>query len=656
MPAFASLLVATIGFLLTFGNAARAAYGGSNYYIERPRLAIDLSYRYESDERAGPFVSSRNDTQYLVQRFDIETGGWIYHPALMTYTLRLSPEWQQTLQEPDTGSSLANDAFMLGYDVNMNFLESKPYSFRVFARKQRTTVSSSLASTTETESDTYGATLMLKYKVLPTTLMLTHGTFEQRGFFVSEETRDEARLNMRHKRASNDTSFNATWGTRERTTTGTTTETETLSGNLQNTYRITPDNRITLNSGLVFRDSESNLFSSSGGSLSETLSWRHSQTFSTQYGFFYSKDKTDTSSIDRTSVNAGLSHSLYENLTTSASVSASDGSSGESDYGGNLGFNYQRRIPWGMIFANVGQDYRVTSRSAEQGYVDVINEPHELTTAGAPTVLDNRNIDPDSIVVRSADLSDVFTEGIDYRLECVPSCLEEFATLVRIIGPLPGSSIVDGERVLVSYRYLSLPPYDSSIYSQNYGIGFDLWSAFRINYRYSQSEEDFISGTPPDILQETSSHYLDAELRWKRSTTRFLYEDNDSATGLAFTRTRIEETLLFQPFKSASLSLSGYFGRTMFKEQDTEEDSYGFRSDLQWRVNRWSRAKIEGFYADIDGTSNKTGNIGALARWEWFYGIWRGDATYRYLNEDDRISNQTRDYHSLFFSVRRTLF
>jgi len=660
LPSFSAALTTIFWSVVIAATPAHAEYGGRLYHIERPRLAIDLSYRTESEERQGPFIDVQNDTRTVNERFDIETGGWVYHPALMTYTLMLSPEWEQSLDEPDSGSSRSSDAFLLGYSLDMHFLESKPYSVDVFARKQRSTLTTSLATTSETESDTYGATLRLKYSLLPTSLALVHADSEQTGFFTSQETRDEARLNMRHTRSSNDTTFNANWQTSERTTLGTTapattTSTENLFGSLYNVYRVTPDQRILLNSNLTFRQTESDVlspsalsdFNSSGVFLSETLNWRHSKTFSTYYNLVHSQDETDTTSVDRTSASAGLTHSLYENLTTGASVSASTSSAGEDDYGGNLNLGYQRKIPGGMIYASLGQDYRVTQRSVGEEFVQVIDESHQLTT-GAVTVLGNRYVDLASIVVTSADHSIVYAEDVDYTLEVIDSSVRISRTTFGLIA--------EGDSVLVNYSYLSNPAFDSSTYGQSYGIGFYLWSAWRINYRYAHSQQDFISGTPPDVLAESTRHTLDTDLTWKWSTTRFLYEDTDSTTGVSVSRWRLDENLIFQPRRNAFLSLSGHVGQTTLKEQNTEENFFGFRSDLQWRVTNWSRAKIEGFYDEVDGATNKTSNTGAEARWEWFYRIWRGDATYRFINEEDRISGQTRDRHSLFLSVKRLLY
>lgn len=654
LPAIEAALFVLVALAAT---PVQAAYGGRNFFIERPRLAIDLSYRMETEERQAPFNSFDNEVQIFAQRFDIETAGWIYHPALMTYTLRLSPEFRQTQEAYDPGVDRSENSTLAGYDARLNFLESKPYSVYLFANRQETTVTSSLATTTDTLSDSYGATLRLKNKALPTMFSLLHVELEQRGFYVWDETRDEARLNMRHRRPRSETVFDLSWSDRSRDTLGTspsTSNSENVFGTLNNQFRITQDNRILLSSVLSFRQSENSIstlldnfgFSQTGYMLSETLNWRHTKTFSTNYNLMLTRDEFEFQTLDRVSGSAGLSHSLYENLVTTATVNASDSSSGESDYGGNLNFAYQRRIPGGTIFADIGQGYRVNNRADNLGFITVIDESHILTT-GDVTLLDNTGVDLASVVVTSADRSIIYVRDIDYTLEVI-------GISVRISRTTFGA-IAEGDTVLVSYRFLA-SDYDSSDHTQTYRIGFHLWDAWRINYRYVSLDEDFIAGTPPAVLNEETRHLVDSELIWRWSTTRFLYEDLDSTTGLSLSRWRIEETLAFRPGNTFHLSLSGFLGNTEFKDIDGSEDFFGFRANAQWRVNNWSRAQVEAFYSDVDGTSVVTQTQGVGARWEWFYGIWGGDVQYRFFNEEDLRAGQTRDRHSFYVSVRRSLF
>lgn len=622
---------------------AQAIYRGKLYGMDRPKLGVDLSYRFDTEERTGPFGVSKTDTQVLSERIDLETEGWAYHPAMALFTLRLSPEWRQTAEQQGVGHERETDSALLGYGLDLTLLPYKPYTVNLYARKQSSVLTTSLAPVSESESEAYGANLMLKYRVLPTILSYAHSTMDQTGFIEARENRDELRLNMRHERKSNDTRFDFSNVTRDRVTTGVTTgattHTENLYWNLSNDYRLTADNRVQLGSSLGYRESRSDVSTSTGLNLSETLNWRHTKRFSTHYNLQHSQDDNDGLSIDRNMLSAGLSHFLYENLTTTASVSGSNSSQGDSNYGGNLGLGYQRSIPWGTIFANIGQDYRVNKPG--EGLIRTTETFLNLLN-GDTALLVNQYVVEDAISVVD-DLGSPMVEGFDY--EIVPS-----GTSVRIRNLTGGP-----KTFVVTYDYQS-PTYDSSTYGQTYGVGVHLWNTWRINYRYTHSKQDFLAGIPPDVLAEETRHTLDSDLRWRWSTTRFLYEDTDSASGLSMTRWRIEESVHFRPSPTRFVGASAYYGRATLKDTGAEDGFHGARGDLQWLLTANSRVKLEALYAVIDGTTVSTVDKGVAAQWEWTYGIWKADATYRYLNQEDQVSGQTRNRHTLFFSLRRALW
>jgi len=628
-------------------NNASAEYGGRSYLIERPQLALDLTYDFESEKREGPFIATKNSSHALKEKVDLQTAGWGFHPAFLTYTLGLSPEWEQTVEKSDPGRRVAHDSFLLGYSLDLTLLPYKPVTLSLFGRRQRSVLTSSLAGRSETESDTYGATLMLKNRMLPTMLAYVHTMLDQTGFFDSEESRDEVRLQTRHEEKSNDTNLAATYTALDRTSQGTTIHTENFAGGAQNSYRITPDRRMLLNSGLNYRWSESDLYRSSGISLSESLNWKHTRNFSTNYQLTYTGDASGDTRVDTTSASAGFSHLLYENLTTSASGRGSHSSRGENIYGGNLNFGYQRRIPWGTLYANTGHDYTVTTRSIGEEFLPVIDEAHILRT-GDVTLLNNRNVELSSIVVTSADRSIVYLLDTDYRIEIL-------GTSVRI-SRAPFGAIAEGQTVLVNYTYLSNPAFDDATYAQSYGAGLYLWSAWRIDYRYSNSKQDFLSGIPPDVLNETTTQTLDTDLAWRWTTTRLTWEDTESTAGVSLRWWRASENLSFRPGDEVFLALSGNYGETTLKETNSVEKFFGFGSQLQWRWSNWSKLSIEGSYAKTDGTSNRTVDKAAAARLEWVYGIWSGEFSYRFLNEEDRIGDQSRNRHSAYAAIKRTLY
>lgn len=626
---------------------ASAEYGGRSFYIERPQLGLDLSYDYRTEDQEGPYVSTKNTTQALIERLDLQTEGWAYHPAFLTYLLELSPEWEQVLEEPEPGADTTRRNFLLGYSLDTTFFPYKPVTLRLLGRRQKTVLDSSLAGRSETTSDAYGGSLTMKNRTLPTTLAYLHTTLDQTGYYDSTEVRDRASLQMRHDEKSNQTDLKALYEAVDRTALRTTTGTENFFGGAFNTWRLAPDQRGMLNSVLSYRWFTSDEYRSTGVTLGESLTWKHTPNFSTNYTIQYNGDSSQVTSVDTVSGSAGFTHLLYENLTTTGSVRGNYSSQGENITGGNLSFSYQRPIPRGTIYASMGQDYSVTTRSAPQTFVSALDEPHVLRSADV-TFLDHQNVVLPSIVVTSADRGIVYRLDVDYRIEVV-------GTSVRISRD-PFGAIAEGQTVLVNYTYLGDPNYNSDTYTQSYGAGLYLWSAWRIHYRYFDSKESFLSGTPPDVLNETTMQTLDTDLAWRWTTTRFLWEDTDTTTGVSLSRWRASENLSFRPANEVSLGASGYYGETTFKETNSTETVYGYGAKMDWNWARWSKIGIESSFAKTDGASNRTEDREALARLEWYYGIWSGEFTYRFLNEQDLISGQTVNRHSAYALVRRTLY
>jgi len=632
---------------LLLGSNVWAEFRGRQYTVDRPQLAIDLFYRSESETRTGPYITEANHTQAIGELLSFKTAGWLYHPALATYTLSLEPEWQQTTEKPDLGRETNNKTFLLGYGFETTVLPYRPYTVKLFASKQHSTLTSSLTSQSDTEGTGYGATLMLKYKVLPTTLSYNHSATTQTGFYDSQETRDGVTLVMRHERKNNDTHLNGAFTLLDRTTSSSVSQTKNLSGDVQNVYRIRPGDRLSLNSSLAYRWSESGGgYSASGLSLSENLNWRHRKKLSSSYQFNYSQDTVQGISVDQMSVGAGLSHTLYENLTSGVGVSASRSSSGTRSYGGGVNFNYQRRIPWGMIHANMGHDYRVTNRSIGGVNLPAI-ESHTLTTGGV-ALLGNKNVDMASLVVTSSDLSIVYIKDFDYTLEAI-------GTSVRISRTSFGS-IAEGQSVVVNYMYLSNPAFDDALYSQNFSLGFDLWSALRIDYRYTHGRQDFLGGIRPDVLTDDTSQSLEADLTWRWSSTRMYYEDSDTTSGTSRKRWQVQENLQFRPSYITSFGASAYYGQTTLKDSGAQDKFHGFTANAQRLISGTSKVRLEALYNVSEGATISTLDKGAAVTWEWSYGIWRADATYRFLDQEDLLSGQTRKRNSALVTLRRTLY
>lgn len=626
------------------------AYARRYFLIERPKLGLTFSYEFENDERTGPDTERKDTSMTFSEKLDIETRGWVYHPALVTYKLRLLPEWEQISHKTDGGDKTTSRTFLQGYFTEFTFLQYKPYSLNIFANRQRSTLSSSFAEKSKTESDSYGARLLLKYRVLPSSLSYRHWESTQTGFFSTDYERDAFSLNTRYNQYLGDTKLDASYTDSTQTTLGKSISNIQQRAALRNIYNLTKDKRITLNSNLSYNDTKSDFSETTGYDVSERLSWKHSKDLTTDYLFRY--ETSDFRETSRESKSLGLSffYVPYKNLSTSinASGSSSQFTGGkETNYGAGANFNYRGKIPWGTLDVNTRHDYSINERDVTANFIQVVDEPITLTT-GVITLLANEHVDIDTIVITDITGTIVYLKDINYRIIETDS----FVRISRI--PFVGG-INDGDTVLVDYRYLSNPAFDYSTFGQSYSINLNLWSAWRIYYSFSRSEQKFLSGIPPDSLTDDTIHTAGTELRWKWSRTKFEFTDRDT-TNVPTTRWRATETISVKPFKKVFFSLSGNYGKTKFKDTGEIDKFYGLSSNIQWFLTRQSRLQIEGFYNKISGITLKTVDTGFSSLLEWYYRIWTLRLRYRFLNEKDEISQEIFRNHYFLFEITRRLY
>lgn len=644
----ALLLPGLIIFILLTGEAA---YAKNYFMLERPRLGLEFAYEYEQDERSGPDINTKDNSMTFSERLDIETEGWAYHPALAIYTLRLSPEWEQTSEQSDGADKTSSQTFLQGYFTEVTLLQYKPYTLRLFANRHMSTLENSFAQRSKSESDMYGSTLMLKYKILPTFINYNHITNRQAGFFDTDNTKDELRLDMRHDKYLGDTNLKASYTDSSRTTKGINVQTMSQSASLQNYYKLTGDRKITLGSALSYREVEGDFTESTGYNVSESIQWKHRENLFTNYSLIY--DKSESGALTAESKDAGfsLTHLLYENLTTSINTSASSNkfTGGQLDiYSGGVNFDYVRKIPWGNINLTTGFNYKQTDQGISLDYLQATDEPVTLTD-GVITLLVNKDIDIASIVVTDNNTPPTITyiKDADYRVTMIDS----FVRISRITG----GGINSGDTVFVSYRYIANPAFDYSAFSQSYGVSLDLWSAWRIYYSFNRSTQRFLSGVEPDELSDDSVHTAGTSLEWKWSRTTFEYKDAQTTNNPAESW-RIEEAVTLNPTQTMSLNLFLSSGTTILKDTAEKERADSIRGNMHVLVSSNSRATLEAFRNEISGSLEKTTGTGVLSTYEWSYGIWVISISYRFSNEEDDISQETYKNQYVLCRINRSLF
>ncbi|MGB3211392.1 MAG: hypothetical protein WBB19_11865 [Desulforhopalus sp.] len=610
-----------------------------------------MTYEFEDESRTSDGTTVKETTHRFKEQVTLKTGGWVYHPALMQYSLLFEPEWSQGQEERSSEEDADINSFSPDYSVLATFLPQKPYTLNVFSSREEIPIWAPFLGNTESVIDTYGASVQFKNKVLPTTLGYSHIETDVSGFFTSQSIFDSFTLASRHQTARSNSTLHATYRDDERTNEGIERQIKSSYNSFLNTYRITGDSRVSLQSTLNYRIQESTDFDTENIRLKENLNWHHRKNLQTNYTFIHNRQETGDFNSDQTSVAARLTHLFYENLTTDFGgrtrlENFNDGR--ENSYDLFLDFDYIRPIPWGTLYLSSGWDYLYTDRS---DFTDTVaqatNEPHILNT-GEETFLDNPSVEVDSIVVTNASGTIIFLENIDYTIDEI----DGFIRIRRLVfGAIP-----EGGVVRVSYRYMLDPEFDDTVFTENYAISFDLWDKWLLSYDYFRAKQDVLSGPLPQNRIDDTIHRarIRYDIGWLDSN--LTYEDNNRQSDFSFTRWEIEETLRYRPLTRFYFTLRGYFGEIDYKNRDEVREFYGGVTTLDWLPTRWCKLRVEGFYDDISGDSEETLNTGIKADLELRYRIWTMHLTYELTDQDNKLNDFRRTEQLVRFEIIRILW
>lgn len=640
--------IITICVLIIASFTEKDALARRYFLMNVPELEYKLSYEFEEELRTDQNIERKDRTSKFFEGFNLKTDGWVYHPALLEYKLTLSPEWEQQSTHSTVVGKIKSNTFLEGYYAELRFLQFKPYTFNMYAGKSTFRLSSNFAQRSTRNLDTYGATFLLKYPVLPSVFNYSHTRAVQAGFFAFDEDTDDLELQMNYNRYMGATRFRAAYKDTETTNQGVTTGLTEQKFDLNNKYGFNANR--TLNSDLTYKTSEGSFTDLQRYSLSENFLWVHRKNLKTNYRFRMDVNEFATSRSETGSLTFNLTHLLYENLTTSINaVGTKSRSSGtnEGEYGGGVNFDYVRKIPWGTLTLNMGHSYMKNEVDRTDRIVEV-NEESVILRTGTVSLLKNNNVDIDTIEVRNPVAPfNVYTENVDYTIE-------EMGSSIRIIRKA-GGLITDGQEVYVDYEYLADPEYDYSTVTGSYGIALNLWKVWHIYYNLNQKDERFLSGIRPDDLIHDRIHSAGTGLTWNWSKTNLSYSDVDT-TNLPKEEWNVEETLTFNPQRDLYLSFSGGYGEIRFKEREEVENFRKFSSTMQMLTSQKSRLTVEGFWQETSSPREKIVNSGISTVFELAYRILRGSLEYTYSNEENLLAQEVTTNHYVLMELKTKEF
>ncbi len=624
------------------------------FMIDPPAVGALLRYQMNQDERTVRGTKSVDNSHTVTERIDLSSKGYIYHPALLQFRLKFSPEFMQTTQSTSDTSgnrTVSGNSFSPNYQVNATILSQKPYSLTAFSQHLEAQSWATYTGITKTASDAYGADLSLKYRLLPTTLGFSSSRSEQSGTYSGSSDWQEFHLFSNHSGESGESNLSSTYSINRQVTDNIPAEITTFNNRFSNQYKVTKDGRIRLDSNLQFMHQDANALKTDSLFLNEQLSWQHLKNLQSQYQYSFRQINTQGTENRANTLDARLTHKLYENLTSTAGLASSlseTGNSSEKTATGLLNTVYQRKLSsWGKLNLAAGVTPRYSTRTGSSATMQVSNEGHSLSSA-TDSFLAQPDVDLGSIVVTNSGGTLIYVENIDYRLDLVRSTVR--------ISRLPLGAISDGQLVMVSYRYTRSAGYDDLLLTQSYSVGVELFNALTVSYRYTKADQTLLAGPAPDRLSNSEVHLATISLDEGWGDSGFTYEDAKDTSDLSYTRWEVSQGFKMRYGNWFQSLMRGYYGQTSYRITTDHKNSYGGTFNLNWSPRNWCKVSLEGFLDRIDGSQQNTLNVGSRAGVEASYRLWTARIGYKYISQDDRMSDFNRTVQMLQFELSRAVW
>lgn len=637
-------------------DTRRTDDGGHRYLkLEPPTLGATVKYEFNRDERVVSGVKTSDTAQTVTERLELNSRGYLYHPALLQFGVKAAPEYTQRFNaySDSSGDRSSNDtSFSPNYQLNATLLSQKPYTLTLFSQHLEAQTWTSYSGSTTIITDSYGADLALKYRLFPTSLGFSTSSSEQQGYYRSRSDWEEFHLLSRHSgKISGESSLSSTYSANQQVTDTIATDIKTFNTIITNQLKLTSDERLKLSSNLQYTYQDATSIRTNSLFINEQLHWRHLPNLQSQYLYSYRQITSTTSDNYWHSLEGRISHTLYENLTTAAALAATrnETNDGRQDTGsGVFSTDYRRRLgSWGQLGMTAGLQEQYNRRTGDTGRVQVSNEPHTLSI-GSDSYLNQTDVELASIIVTNSSGGTIYLNGIDYRVDLVGSSL--------LISRLPLGGIGDGQQVLVSYSYTRSSGYTDQLLTQQYGTSLELFRLLFLSYRYLQADQTILSGTPPDRLSNSRIHLATARCDQGWGESAFSYEDAINNSDISYTRWEASQWFRLRYSNWLQANLRGYYGETSYRSVDDLKRTFGGTTGGYWSPVPWLRFTVEGYLEQTSGRLQRSVNGGGKLDLEATYRLWSARIGYKYTDQNDQVSDYRRRNQILQFQISRTMW
>lgn len=495
------LLALIAGAVPAIGWPALSWEVGRGQWSGGLELSFDQSSQSSQSASGGGSSSSSQRSRETLRV--AHHGFYLVDPRLVKAGLGLHLNLNQA-RSSGSGASTGSAGTVIGYDFNSTILGEKPYNAMLYANRSQRRSSQSFGGRVEGIYENRGISLRLEENSVLKDWGVPWFSAELRArqehgqdtttFFDRIARRDETRrivdLTARKGFATADLGFRYQVSDQSNALLA---QASNRSQNADLNYSVDfgPGLNRHFDSSLSYA-TRSGLAPTTTLAADQHLRIDHYRNLSTEYGYGFNRQETEGLSAVRQNGRFSLTHELYQNLTTTASVSGNRYKVPAgllTSYGGQLNQNYRHSLPGsGRLNVNWYGGYKLDTSKLSIGNIRVNRESHTAPTAFGPGIgffLDNAFAIASSIsVVNLRTLETIPKDDYDIVVE---------GRRIRI-EPKFGSVVIAPDDLLeVSYVYQIDPSLQYETRTSGFGAGVDYrWIA--ASFQHRQSAQNPLSG------------------------------------------------------------------------------------------------------------------------------------------------------------------
>jgi len=550
----AHLLLALItGTIPAIGWSALSWQVGPGRWSGALELGFDQSS--QSSQRAGGGGANSSSQRFRETLRVANRGFYLLDRRLVEASLGLQLNLNQA-SNSGVGAGTSSAGTVIGYDFNANVLQEKPYHATLYANRNQSQSSQSFGGRVEGITENRGITARLEENSVlkdwgmpwfsAELQMRQEHAQDTTTFFDRVTRRDETRsviditahkgfttadLGLRYEASDQSNGLLAQAGNRSQ------------SAGLNYSLDFGPGLNRHFDSSLSY-STRSGLLPTTTSTADGHVRIDHYRNLSTDYSYSFNRQETEGLNADQHNGSVSLTHELYQNLSTTASVSGSRyivPGGLVTSYGGQLNQNYRHSLPGsGRLNMYWSGGYRLDTSELNIASIGVNGEKHAAPTAFASGI--GFFLDHDFAIVSSIRVVNVragasipTSAGTDYDIVVE-------GKRIRIEPKFGSAVIAPNDPLEVSYGYQVDPSLQYETRSAGFGAGVDYhWIAASFQHRQSDQkaltgEGRFLTSTRNDTVR------LDLRGSWQdlqteagashsRSTsTMFLDEQRENRT------------------------------------------------------------------------------------------------------------------------------